>query len=255
MSGSAAHGIDPSEIRFVVITKNSARWFDISLNAYAAAGVRPFVMLDASSDDGTEALLQRRNVEYVKEYAEFPRVEALIGLISKHVDSRWVVRLDDDELPCHGLYSWIASRLDRLSFDAVGFQRRAVRMTADGTCEYSRHPLIVSKLGVLDAQWRMFKPGSVQYRSNIHTPGFFVPKGSPIAPGKAYIAHFNWLVRTSCERRHQIDDYDRQETNAGSRFRDIKVWEDGNVADHQFRRMETDEFDATAVALAATVRA
>jgi hypothetical protein len=253
MSGSAAHGIDRSEVRFVVITKNSARWFGVILDAYAAAGVRPFVMLDASSDDGTEALLQCRNIEYVKECAEFPRVEALVGHLPKYVDSRWVVRLDDDELPCHGLYSWIASRLKRLSFDAIGFQRRAIRLTADRTCEYSRHPLITSKLGVLDAQWRMFRPDSVRYRSNIHTPGFFVPKGSPIAPHKAYIAHFNWLVRTLCERRQQVDDYDRQEANAGSRFRDIKVWEDGNVADHRFRPMETDEFDATALALAATV--
>lgn len=252
MSGSAARGIDPSEVRLIVITKNSARWFGVILDAYEAAGVLPFVMLDASSDDGTEALLQRRSVEYVKEHAEFPRVEALLRLIPKHVDSRWAVRLDDDELPCEGLYSWIASRLDRLSFDAVGFQRRAVRLTADGTCEYSRHPLVVSRLGVLDAQWRMFKPHAVQYRSDIHTPGFIVPMGNPIAPHKAYIVHFNWLVRTLRERRHQIDDYDRQEANAGNRFRDIKVWEDSNVAEHQFRPMETDEFDSIAIALAAT---
>ena len=75
------------------------RWFGVILDAYAAAGVLPFVMLDASSDDGTEALLQRKNIEYVKEYAEFPRVEALVGHLAKYTDSRWVVRLDDDELP------------------------------------------------------------------------------------------------------------------------------------------------------------
>jgi hypothetical protein len=240
-------------VRFVVITKNSARWFGVILDAYEKAGALPFVMLDDSSDDGTEELLRRRNIEYVRERAEFPRVEALIKRICDHVDSKWIVRLDDDELPSRGFREWMANRAGHLSCKVVGFQRRTIRVAADGTCEYSRHPLIVSRLGVLDAQWRMFRPGEVQYRSDIHTPGFYVPRESPIAPHKAYIAHFSWLVRTLGERRRQIDDYDRQTSNAGSFFRDIKVWEDADAAAHQFRPMETDEFDMIAARLAATI--
>ncbi len=78
-------------------------------------------------------------------------------------------------------------------------------------------------------------------------------KGSPIAPRRAYIAHFNWLVRPTSERRLQVEDYDRQEPNAGSRFRDIKVWEDCEIADHRFHWMETDEFNRLAAELAATI--
>jgi hypothetical protein len=131
--------------------------------------------------------------------------------------------------------------------------RRWIRLTTDGKCEYSRHPLIVSRLGVLDAQLGLFRPAAVRYRSDIHTPGYYVTKGSPIAPRRAYIAHFNWLVRPTSERRLQVEDYDRQEPNAGSRFRDIKVWEDCEIADHRFHWMETDEFNRLAAELAATI--
>jgi hypothetical protein len=151
------------------------------------------------------------------------------------------------------MHQWVEEQAavnhDRAVF---GFQRRWIRLAQSGVCEYSRHPLIVSRLGVLDAQWRMFRPAAVHYRSEIHTPGFFVPKGSGIAPLRAYIGHFSWLVRSTAERRAQVEDYDRQEVQAGSRFRAIKVWEDSDVAEHRFRVMDTDEFDKPAAALAAT---
>jgi len=242
------------QLRFVVITKNSGRWFEVILDTYDKMRIRPFVLLDHSSDDDTEELLKRRNTEYAKVRAEFPRVESLIRHISRHVHSEWVVRLDDDELPSCGLCAWIEARLDGLNKDVVGFQRRWIRLIADQRCEYSRHPLIVSRLGVMDAQWRLFRPAKVQYCSDIHTPGFYVPKGSPIVPRKAYIAHFTWLVRPASERRLQVEDYDRQEPNAGAWLRDVKVWENSNVADHDFCPMDTDEFDQPAAALAVTSR-
>jgi hypothetical protein len=250
--GTLGAAVRPIEkLRFVVITRNSARWFGTILDRYQALSISPFVMLDRTSDDNTEELLAGRNIEYAKVSAEFPRVESLISGICGHVHSEWVVRLDDDELPSCGLCEWVEARLDGLDRIVVGFQRRWIRLTADGRCEYSRHPLMVSRLGVLDAQWRMFRPTEVRYRPDIHTPGFYVPKGSPIAPHRAYIAHFTWLVRSAGERRLQVADYDRQEPNAGSRFRDVKVWEDCDVGDHEFRPMETDEFNEIAAALAA----
>ena len=144
-------------------------------------------------------------------------------------------------------------RLSGLDGEVVGFQRRWIRLTREGRCECSRHPLLVSRLGVLDAQWRLFRPARLRYRSDIHTPGFHVPKGSPIAPARAYIAHLSWLVRSASERRWQVADYDRQQPEAGSWLRDVKVWEDGDAVDHNFAAMETDEFDGIAAELAATL--
>ena len=241
------------DLRYVVITRDSARWFGIVLDGYEALGIRPFVLLDHASSDGTEYLLRARNVDFATVRADAPRVEAMVRLIPEHVRSRWVVRLDDDELPSRGMRDFIATRLDGLGRDVVGFQRRWIRRLPDGSCDYSRHPLILSSFGALDAQWRAFRPDVVQYRSDIHTPGFDVPAGCPIAPASAYIAHFNWLVRSADERRLQVANYDGQLPGAGSRFRDIYAWEDGDTAAHCFRPMEGGEFDVIAAALSATV--
>src|SRR5271166_1416828 len=108
-------------LRFIVITKNSGRWFNKILDRYHALGISPFVMLDRSSDDNTEELLIDRKMEHVKVFSEFPRVESLISLIRDHVHTKWVVRLDDDELPSCDLCEWIEARLDGLDMDVVGF--------------------------------------------------------------------------------------------------------------------------------------
>lgn len=240
------------DLRFVVITKNSARWLNVILDAYEALAIRPFIMVDDSSSDDTEGLLKRRNIEHAKVRADAPRVESIVQLIPNHVHSKWVIRLDDDELPSRGLRDWVGASLEALGRDVVGFQRRWIRRGPDGRYDYSQHPLILSRYGALDAQWRAFRPDAMRYIPDIHTPGFEVPPGSPIAPRKAYIAHFSWLVRSAHERRLQIDDYDRQEHNAGTRFRDIKVWEDADPTSHCFRAMDSDEFDRIAAALSAT---
>ncbi len=240
-------------IRVVIVTRNSARWLGIILDQYRAMDLAPFVMLDSSSEDGTAELLRRRGVEHATVRAEGPRVETMIRLIPAHVEAEWVLRLDDDELPSRELRRFVAARLRWLQHDVVGFPRRWLRLTEAGICEYSRHPQIVSPRGVLDAQWRLFRPRALRYRTDIHTPGFHVPAGSPIAPDRAFIAHFSWLVRGAGERRRQVEDYDRQAPQAGTRFHAIKVWEDSDPADHRFAAMETDEFAACAAALAATI--
>jgi hypothetical protein len=242
-----------STIKFVIITKNSARWFGVILDHYRQLGVEPLIILDDTSHDQTEVLLRQKGVDYVKAHADVPRVEALVKSVPPLVRSDWVIRLDDDELPAGWLCAWAALQARRTDAIVVGFERRWVRLRLDGRLDYSNHPLIVSPQGVLDAQWRMFRPDVVQFRSDIHTPGFYIPKGSIIAPRRAYIAHFNWLVRSAQERRQQIDDYDGQRPLAGTRFGAIKVWEDINEEDHRFAPIGRKEFDETAAELARTV--
>ena len=236
----------------MVITKNSARWFGVVLDHYRSLGIEPLIILDDTSEDQTEVLLRRKSVSYVKAHSDAPRVEALVRSIPLFVQSDWVIRLDDDELPTKWLCRWAATHACRLDMTVFGFQRRWIRLRPDGRLDYSNHPLITSPQGILDTQWRMFRPNAMQFRSDIHTPGFHVPKGSPVAPHRAFIAHFSWLVRSAEERRRQVDDYDGQETLAGTRFRAIKVWEDVDAGDHRFAPMERQEFDRTAAALAGT---
>jgi hypothetical protein len=242
-----------SMIKFVIITKNSARWFGVILDHYRLLGVEPFIILDDTSQDQTEFLLRQKGIDYAKAHADAPRVEALVKSVPLLVRSDWVIRLDDDELPAGWLCAWAALQARRTDVIVFGFERRWIRLRADGQLDYSNHPLIVSPEGVLDAQWRMFRPDVVQFRSDIHTPGFYVPKGSLIAPRRAYIAHFSWLTRSAQERRQQIEDYDSQQPLAGTRFGAIKVWEDIDEQEHRFAPIGGQEFNETAVELARTV--
>jgi hypothetical protein len=241
-----------SVVKFVVITKNSARWFGVILDHYRSLGIEPLVILDDTSEDQTEMLLRDRRAAYVKAHSDAPRVEALVRSIPLFVQSDWVIRLDDDELPAKWLCKWAAMHAYRGDVTVFGFQRRWIRQQPDGRLDYSNHPLIMSPQGILDTQWRMFRPDAMQFRSDIHTPGFYVPRGSPIAPHRAFIAHFSWLVRSAQERRRQVVDYDGQQPLAGTQFRSIKVWEDVDERDHRFAPMELQEFDTTAAALAST---
>lgn len=249
--GSASPPL-PADVRYVIITRHSARWLDLVLDWYAMLDIRPFVLLDSTSVDGTEAVLRRRNIAFARADAAFPRVESLVRLIPDHVDAEWIARLDDDELPSRALVDWIALRLANLGRDVIGIQRCLVRIGPDGRCEYSRHPRLVARYGAIDTQFRLFRPTQVQYRDDIHTPGFHVPPGSPVAPLRAHIAHFDWLVRTENERRASILAYDRQAPGAGEFVRPFKHWEAGPIADHAFQPLPTGEFDRIARDLAGT---
>lgn len=233
------------QIRFVVATKNSAAWFGLMVDAYRRLGIEPLVLLDGYSNDGTEQLLKHRRIEYAKVFPELPRVEAIIKLIPEHCESEWVFRLDDDEFPSRSLISWIHANFAGMGSDVIGVPRRWVRVGSGGGCEYSNHRLLRWLENRMDIQWRLFKPQEVDYVTDIHSPGFRVPP-SPFAPDSAYIVHFDWIIRSREARARKLVDYDRQRSGAGSSFRDLYLWEDSDVAEHGFQRMESSEFDRLA---------
>lgn len=236
----------PSErVKVVVATKNSARWFGAMIDAYHKLGIEPLVLLDGYSEDETERLLIGKDVAYVKVFPELPRVEAMIGLIPDHTEAEWVLRLDDDEFPSRALIAWIGDRLPEDAANIVGAPRRWVRLGKTGRCEYSNHPLLRWHEEKMDIQWRLFKPNEVKYITDIHSPGFAVPK-SPVAPDPAYLVHFDWVIRSWSERANKLEGYDKQKSGAGSGFRDLYLWETSDLDEHAFKRMETNEFDRLA---------
>jgi len=229
-------------VRLVIITKNSAAWIGEILDAYTRYGVSPKVLLDAFSTDETEEVLNQRCADYAKIWPELPRVEAAVKVIGDHVENPWVFRVDDDELPSRALLHWIDRNLEDLNCAVVGVPRRWLRLSAGGYCEYSNHPLLTYHETAMDAQWRLFQPRKVTYTTDIHTPGFIVPD-APVAPNEAYLAHFDWIIRSRDSRLSKIMNYDLQTEGAGSFFRDLYVWEDSDIDSHGFKRLETREFD------------
>jgi len=153
-------------VRIVIATKDSAGWFGEILQAYRKLAIRPLVLLDSASEDGTKALLEREHIEYARVVPEFPRIEAIVRLIPEHTDARWVLRLDDDEFPSYALIDWILDRLDGLDTNIVGIPRRWVRIGKSGHCEFSNHPLLKQDQDKMDIQWRSFRPDRVDYHGH-----------------------------------------------------------------------------------------
>lgn len=234
-----------ARVRIVIATKNSAGWFGEILHAYRKLAIRPLVLLDNASEDGTQELLEREHVEYARVVPEFPRVEAIVRLIPKYTDIPWVLRLDDDEFPSRALIDWILDRLDGLDTNILGIPRRWVRMGKSGHCEFSNHPLLKQDQDKMDIQWRLFRPDRVDYITDIHSPGFRA-SAALAAPDEAFLVHFDWIIRSRQARARKVADYDRQQSGAGSGFRDLYLWEDSDLATHGFQPMETQEFDRLA---------
>jgi|APFre7841882724_1041349.scaffolds.fasta_scaffold48669_2 hypothetical protein len=229
-------------VRLVIVTKNSSAWIGEMLDAYAQLGISPKVLLDAFSTDETEKVLSRRRADYDKIWPEHPRVEAAVRLIGDYVESPWIFRVDDDELPSRALLHWIGHNLENVDCDVVGVPRRWLRLSQRGYCEYSNHPLLSYHETAMDAQWRLFRPRKLDYTTEIHTPGFIVGSAL-VAPNTAYLAHFDWIIRSRNSRLSKVMNYDLQAEGAGSFFRDLYVWEDSDSHSHGFRRLETREFD------------
>lgn len=238
------------QLQIVVPTKNSARWIGTIIDAYRRLGLEPFLLLDGFSQDGTERVLGHKRVEYAKVFPELPRVEAIIQCIPEYTKAKWVLRLDDDEFPSHALVSWLSEELGGLPSDVAGIPRRWVRLGQQDRCEYSNHRLLRWYQDRMDIQWRLFRPKKVEYIKDIHTPGFRVPPNCPVAPDTAFIVHFDWVIRSPDARARKLDDYDRQAPDAGSKFRELYLWESSDIQGHQFRRMEDREFDRLARTLA-----
>jgi hypothetical protein len=246
---NSASGTLPTQLKIVVATKNSAAWIGSLLEEYQRLGIQPLILLDGYSDDDTEQILLDKAADYKKVYPEFPRVEAVIREIPEFVNAEWALRLDDDEFPSAQLIRWLQCELANATTPILGVPRRWLRLSVEGRCEYSRHPLLRWLDDAMDIQWRLFKPAQVQYTSEIHTAGFLI-SDSAVLPDEAYLVHFDWILRTASERAAKVAHYDQQQPNAGSKFRALYVWETSATSEHAFVPMETAEFDRLAQELA-----
>lgn len=235
----------PDQIEIVIATKNSAGWIGTLLEEYRRLAIRPFILLDGFGEDETEQILRRKRARYKKLYPEFPRVEAMIQEIPRHIQANWALRLDDDEFPSGQLLKWIETHLAQAQAPVLGVPRRWLRLGTGGHCEYSNHQVLRWLDDRMDIQWRLFRPDQVEYTTDIHSAGFLVPRGE-LLPESAYLVHFDWILRSMEQRAKKLDGYDRQKPGAGSSFRDLYLWETADSAVHGFKRMETTEFDRLA---------
>jgi hypothetical protein len=235
--------------RVVVPTRDSAAWIAMVADAYRRVGVRPLFVVDKRSTDGTDAVLAGAGADISHVVPVDDCVEDIIWRIPALTDARWVLRMDDDEMPSAGLLQWVRANLGALTLPKVAFPRRWALYARGGRLSYAEHKQLYymqSRPDLLDPQVRLFRPDKVKYVRKIHTPGFSIDGGMHIAPREAYICHFDWIARTFEERHAKLMRYELALPGCGSSLLHFYLPELVHPLDRCEVPFETDEFDSLA---------
>lgn len=248
---SANHNTNP-EYQLVVPTRDSARWIGQFFEAYREIGVSPLYLVDTRTADRTAGILSALGAEILPVTPTADRVESMISVISTLVEKEWVLRLDDDEFPSVALIRWLGSGLSTIRENSVAISRRDCLLSADGQVLYSRledYYWESRDYSFLCPQWRLYRHKSVNYTSDLHTPGFIV-RGLQFAPPDCHFVHFDWILRSFAERQEKLEQYERQSKGKGRPFARYYLPELHHPRDLRLARMESSEFTPLAHSIA-----
>ncbi len=221
-SDQIAAGLPPG-IDVIVPVCNAAGWLDAICDGYDMLGLRPLFIVDSRSADRSLALLQRRTDRVFTAAGAQPFVESLLREIIPLLGSRWVLRMDDDELPSAAALRWIAGNIGAVTVGSVALSRVWVALDRDRRCVVSECEHVGGPWGS-DHQIRLFRPADVLVHDRLHTCGF---EASMIrAPSEARLYHFDWLARSYEDRCAKIARYERLEEGSGVRYASYYLPED-----------------------------
>jgi hypothetical protein len=247
-AGAASDGF-----RVVVPTRDSAPWVAALADAYHRAGVRPLFIVDSRSGDGTHAVLKTLGADAVEVLPADNCVEDIVWRIPSLTDARWVLRIDDDEMPSAALLQWVRVHLHAFTLPTVAFPRRWALRTSDGILSYAEHKqlyYIESQPDLLDPQIRLYQPDKVNYFRRIHSPGFTAEGGTHIAPPEAFICHFDWIARSFEQRHAKLLRYEAALPGCGSALLYFYLPELLHPTDRCEQPFQSREFDALAAVFA-----
>ena len=205
-------------VTVIIPTLNSARYLDITLKYYTRMGVSPIVFVDARSTDDTLKVASKfcERVHLANNPGEW--VECTIERISRSVPTEWALRVDDDELPSSDLLR-LCGGMPLTCRPVVSFPRVNCGLTRSGQLAYNAYDRE-------DRQFRLYRVNEVEYRSDIHTPGFAIH--SSIQMVRPYfLVHFDWVVRSYEDRKAKVERYNRLGgSGAGDRYRQSILFEE-----------------------------
>lgn len=202
----------------LIPTWNGARRLEIVLRYYAEINITPSLIIDNKTEDRTTEVARKYHCPYVVSPNPTYRAQHIIAQGARALSSSWALRMDDDEVPTHGMMNYIEQlmRAPELTSDTVvGFPRFQCTIRNRAIVTSTRHTSVEHR------QWRLFRPDSVRFTDRGHTPGFEVAGMRQLpAPDVAAMLHFDWVVRTPEERLEKIRRYDAHTANHGSQWSD-----------------------------------
>jgi glycosyltransferase involved in cell wall biosynthesis len=228
------------DVTVVIPTINSGRHIDIVLSYYRDHNLPVTVFVDDRSVDDTfeKAMKLTGNAIRVTNRALFA-VEGMVKEISLWCPTKWLLRIDDDELPTLGLLEFIQTAIANESTAVFGFPRHQCAVSGNGNI--LRQPGVSTSV---HRQWRLYQPAKVRYTATLHTPGieWDAEQTAEAAPLEASLIHLDWALHSYEERKRKVEDYDAQSRNGGSIWRDYYLYEENNPGKKGFVELDTPEF-------------
>jgi hypothetical protein len=209
--------ISDNIIKVIIPTINSAHYIDLVLSYYRDINLPVTVFVDSKTTDETASIAARYAVEVVPFVNSAPRVGEMIEGMSRHCRSRWVLRIDDDELPSIRMLDYVRKIIARDRYTVVGFDRYQTIFNVNGAPFCSiKHDAITHR------QWRLYQPDKVRFHGRGHSAGFDPIDGrGRIAPTSAFMIHLDWVVHSPRDRREKLVRYETHTPGHGMRFRDF----------------------------------
>ena len=207
----------PPGVDVIVAVFNASKWLSAICDGYDALRIRPLYIVDAASNDDSLAILQQRKTRVLTATNKHARVESLLAELIPYLGSRWIFRLDDDELPSQATLKWISQNILNIRETAVSLPRRWIRRSESASDVHSC--IAAHGPSSIDEPLRLFQPSKVEPIQTIHTPGFRYDSLHH-APADACFYHFDWIVRSYEERLTKIERYEASNPGSGWKFED-----------------------------------
>jgi glycosyltransferase involved in cell wall biosynthesis len=203
-------------IKIIIPTINSAHYIDLILSFYRQIQIPVTVFVDTKTTDETASVAARYAREVIPVVNPAARVGEMIEGMSRHCRTRWVLRIDDDELPSMRMLEFVRDVISRDERRVVAFDRYQTVFNSCGRpfCSIKHDP-------VTHRQWRLYRPDKVKFHGRGHTPGFdFDGEDGLFAPPTSFMIHLDWVVHSREERLGKIARYDAHTAGHGMPFRD-----------------------------------
>jgi glycosyltransferase involved in cell wall biosynthesis len=237
-------GVD--DLTILIPTWNSGEYIDIFLSYYMdILKVPVVVVIDSKTDDNTRWVAKRWAADVWTVHNPANRVGEIIETFSRAAPTRWILRMDDDELPSLALFDFVRRAIVG-DDDAYSFLRYECGVAKDGTLlrHFGFDP-------VEQQQYRLYRRDRVQYITDGHTPGFEINGlRSRLAGEDCLMIHLDWAVHSRERRRTKKERYDAHTPGHGDWIAGLILYEDDPDHQAKFTPLELPEFQETARRLA-----
>ena len=198
-----------SKVTLVIPTVNSEPFLEHVIDFYLSFDVRVLFAVDRRTCDRTRSLISQKDVDFIEVDGDHPRVGSLLNDIVTQIDTEWILRLEDAELPSPAMLDFVDHAVTLSSPFAWGFPRARFRYSPkSGELEYSQF-LSFNPVGERGRRWRLFRREDFRPDDHLHSAGLS-PKEQQSAPPDAFIFDFNWVLHSLAARMEKMLSYETQ---------------------------------------------